>query len=352
MPCKLAGKIEFLPDGMRFILYGNRIKGFKGVVTLWDRSTWERIAKHTFDEGTMMVSAAVTPCGDRVIVGCDDGDVRVLSCMDGTLLHLHTFAIAKSGNETLHSLATTPIGDTLVIVGQNERMQVWNMSTYDMISTMESSIDSEIGSRRRQPHVCVTADGSRAVTAYVSFRGGTADRGGRAHVWSLASNTLAGTIDEYHDLCCFAPSPTNPAWVVLGGKERAGHSSISVWDVIELSQVHVIPTVQVPHCVCFSPDGAFVLDLERTYTVQASSDASQHASVVGMWDTSTWTKVQYMYHHDPSPLPYSTGYHQPGMSLAVSPNNEVIVAVIAGGAREGNCDLIAWRGPGNHVVPK
>lgn len=211
----------------------------------------------------------MAPHGEQVFVGCGNGDVHALSCTDNALVLMHSVATRLQ----LSSLALTPKGDRLMIVG--ERFQVWDVSTKDILTPFGKLLQSSEELERR---VCITADGTRAIT--IDVRGGL-------HVWGIRDGALCdrqGTI-EREDVVSVVASPFNSSWVI----SSMGGNTLQVWDVTTLKRVHDIELLRQPDSFCFSPDGRHVLALFLSVAER----------MIHVWDTATWEK---------SPVPGRPGY--------------------------------------------
>lgn len=264
--------IAAFPNGERFATGAGEEVKIWNARSLAPEGTWEC-------PGTVC-AVAVTPDGLHIIAACWI-HICVWESCDPLRSPVHTFRRAHGGS-SVFALALTPRGDSLLSGCNDGHVIVWNIDERRKIAKMSLSGEHQ---GHRVNSLCVTTDGTRVVM-------GT--EVGLMHVWCLQSHTpigvLAGHASVVWSLGAF---PSDASLVASGSDDR----SLRVWDVGAMQQLHAMEGISV-YAVCVSPDGGHVLSGGMLPKGRVGPFDPPEVRIsrgrVHMWDTSSFEAVHSM----------------------------------------------------------
>ncbi|MBW3600098.1 MAG: hypothetical protein KY475_22850, partial [Planctomycetes bacterium] len=226
--------MKYSPDGKLIVTAGTLADR---AVQLWDAADGRLLADLLAHEGGME-KVAFSPSGRYFATGADDGLVVLWSTRRLEPLHRLT------GHErAITDLAFSWDEQWLASAGMDRKARVWSVAGGEERLYVEQR---NMGIR----WVGFTPDGDRLVTA--------AD--GRCQYWDLATGRAVGMVESLHRIVGFLPDRT-----ILAAVDNAGKTLIA-WDCgEESSRTLWDETLGWP--VAVSPDGRFVVTLQRYYYV-------------------------------------------------------------------------------------
>jgi WD40 repeat protein len=204
---------------------------------------------------------ALTPQGDRAVLGSPDGTLRVWDLGTGAALYVLT-----GHTDEIEAVALTPSGDRAVTASRDRSLRVWDLGTGECLHTLQ-------GHQGALTAVAVTPDGGRAISA-------AAD--GALGVWDLATGKCLRALSGHQGRVT--------AVAVMPDGHRAVSASwdqtLAVWD---LATGECLLTLEghegAVTAVAVTPDGS--------RAVSASKDG-----FLGVWDLNTGAVVHAFKHED------------------------------------------------------
>ncbi len=216
-------------------------------------------------------SVALTPDGQTLLSGSDDGTVRFYDATAGSLLR------SVSLGNPVDALAVSPDGGLLAAGQPNGQVQIRQVVDGSLVRTLS-------GHTAGINDLAFSADGARLASA-------SSDR--KAIVWDVASGAMLRGFD--HDLAvrAVAFSPADADLLATGGED----GRITLWNVADGSKVRVINAHdQAVNDLAFAPDGATLFSASNDNTARA-------------WDPQTGSAGQAF-----------TGHAADVLALAVTPD--------------------------------
>ncbi|ONI88740.1 hypothetical protein ALI22I_17250 [Saccharothrix sp. ALI-22-I] len=240
-----AGAVAVTPDGSRVITGSD-----DGTARVWDLTTGREL--HTLTGHTTPVGAvAVTSDGFRAITGADDGTVRAWDLMTGQEIHTLTgyvapteaMARATNGNR---AMALASDGSRVIIGSEDGTVRVWDLTTGRELRILT-------GHTGPVQAVAVTPDGTHAIT------GSNGDK--TARVWDLATGEVTHTLTEGHTAPIHAVSltPDGTLAITSSHSDDGAYTGTSrVWDLTTGEVTHTLTEGHpvAVQAVALTPDGS------------------------------------------------------------------------------------------------
>jgi WD40 repeat protein len=147
----------YSPNGRRIVSAGERrISGFSSsfeAVNVWDAESGQLIHTLSGYSGGVVLSAAYSPDGWRIVTASDDGTVKVRNTGSGGFIHT-----LFGHKERVNSVAYSPDGRRIVSASGDKTVKVWDAENGQLIRTLyghNGSVNS----------VAYSPDGRRIVSA-------------------------------------------------------------------------------------------------------------------------------------------------------------------------------------------
>jgi WD40 repeat protein/Tfp pilus assembly protein PilF len=216
-------KAEFSPDGLRVITASEDKEA-----RLWDAETGKPLSEPLRHDGAVSF-ARFSPDGQRVLTASEDATACV---WDVRLSQGLPMIIRQPAG--VQAIDLSPDGKKILTVGLDLAVRVWDAQTGEMLAgplQHESKINS----------ACFDPGGKRLLTA-------SNDR--KARVWDLDSKGGTAMLlghPQPVSFSCFDSQGIRVATACFDGKVR-------VWNLSD-SSTNVLPQVDVPLALEFSPDG-------------------------------------------------------------------------------------------------
>jgi WD40 repeat protein/serine/threonine protein kinase len=264
--------VAFSPDSARIVIGGWTGGYYSGVASVWDARTGEGLLELKGHTGLVM-SAAFSPDGERIVTGSEDGTAKVWDARIGTP------RLELEGIKGPVACASfSPDGTWMVTGGAADEATVWDSRT-GMPRLALKGLKGNIHS------VAVSRDGTRIATGGEEFQ-----KAGEAKVWDARTGTplveLKGLKEGVHSIVF---SPDGAQIVTAGALHPGAGAELKVWDahsgrlLLDLTQKDTVPFQTLGErggSVAFSPDG-------RRFVTGGVRTAKSPRNEVKIWDTKT-----------------------------------------------------------------
>ncbi|TPX66522.1 hypothetical protein CcCBS67573_g07802 [Chytriomyces confervae] len=227
---------------------------------LWDVQTGE--CQATLEGHKNDVNAvAITPDGKLIISGSSDETIKVWNLETKTCIATmepwRAEVEMKKDGGTVHSVAITPDGKTIIAGLKDEIIQMWDIATRKWICTLQGHTESVTS-------VAITPDGKTIIS-------GSEDN--TVKVWNSETKLCDETL-ESEDLRVFSVATTPDSKSIVYGSECG---AIMLWD-IQTEESKAIPEGHTDRVVsvAVTPDGKTIVSTSHDWTVK-------------MWDIQTQT---------------------------------------------------------------
>lgn len=157
------------------------------------------------DEESAIRSVAVTPNGQTIVTGDDDGKIKVWNGLSGQLEK--TFSTEEDGIKTVVISAD---GNTIVSGGEDSLIKVWNRRSGQLERTFEGH-EEEINS------IALSSNGNTIVS-------GSGDR--TIKVWNRSTGQLERTFEGHEEGIKAVAISADGNTVVSGGQDK----EVKIWD--------------------------------------------------------------------------------------------------------------------------
>lgn len=233
--CRAFGwqTVAITPDSTRAVLAPpNSDRAITAQV--WDLATGTIVA--TLLGGDGLMSAVVTPDGNRVVAADEDGAAGVWDLNTGRML----FALS-GGSERVRSVAITPDGTYAITAASSGRIQTWNLDDGTELTALHVPVN--VDEWVEVTALAVTPDGERLLT-------GCTD--GSAGVWGLTSGRLLHNLPGHrHEVFAIVTTPDGER-AVTGSMD----GTATVWDLQTGTKIHVLRGHQSSlSALAIAPDG-------------------------------------------------------------------------------------------------
>ena len=247
---------------------------------------------------------AITPDGQRVVGGAEDGLIRSWNLADGKLQRE-----IPSGEPRVQALHLSQDGRTLLTA--NKEIRTWNFAD----GTLLNSVPLQLADAKDYPSLYEFSHDGRLIA------GQSNSRELAVTVWDAATGQIAHQIDVKGYPLCAAFSPDG-RYVAIGSVAARGEvksaGGVHTYDLASKMVVHAVSAeAQSINAVAFSPDG----------TLLAGGDHGNGR--VTLWTTSDWKQREIVEGHS-------------GLisSLSFAPNGQLLAS---GGEGPGLTSKREWR---------
>ena len=232
---------------------------------------------------------AITPDGQRVVGGAEDGLIRSWNLTDGK-----QHREIPSGEPRVQALRLTQDGRTLLTA--NKEIRTWNFAD----GTLLNSVPLQLADAKDYPSLYEFSYDGRLIA------GRSNSRQLAVTIWDTATGQVAHLIDFKGYPLCAAFSPDGQ-YVAIGSVAARGEvksvGGVHIYDLASKEVVHAISAeAQSISAVAFSPDG----------TLLAGGD--QQNGKATLWTTSDWEQREIFEGH--SSLIVSLAFAPNGLLLA------------------------------------
>ena len=198
----------------------------------------------------LVISAAFSPDGKRIVTASGDYTARVWDAAAGKLL-----ATLAGHKNVVYSAAFSPDGNRIVTASWDHTAKVWDAANGQLIFTLAGNTDS-VWSAQFSP------DGSRIVTASLDKT---------AKLWDAANGQLLFTLKGHTDEVVFARFSPDSKHVVTASHDDTAR----LWDVATGKQLATLTGhTDWVYCAQFSPDGKRIVTASKDQTAR-------------LWDAAT-----------------------------------------------------------------
>jgi WD40 repeat protein len=212
----------------------------------WNATTGRPVWSST--ETDWFPSIAVSPSGDRVAAGREDGFVEVLDGSTGKVLDTFDAAAELVAIPTVQGLAFSPDGTLLATASWNHTAKIWDLATGGILHTFTGA--------SRMQSVEFSPDGTMLAAA---------NWDGTARIWNVSTGALVRTFSGHVGVvedATFSPDGTRLA-------TAGDDNTVRLWNVATGIEILTLPghTSAVTD-VAFSPDGTELVSSGRDGTVR------------------------------------------------------------------------------------
>ena len=249
-------------------------------------------------------SLALSPDGQWLAAGTDDGDVRLWQAASG-----EPYATYTGHSDRVTSVAFSPDGRTLASSSRDQTVRVWDVRTGHVVSTLgghddgvqtvafshdgrwlaSGGGDQAVRLWDAAGGACVaTLRGHTAVVMSIAFspHGETLASGGAdetVRLWDLATGQLCRTLEGHGDLITAVVFSPDGTLLASSSTDR----TIRLWDTGSGQALHTLQGhTNWVWAVAFSPDGAILASAsaDRTIRLWDVRAGQAHGSLLGHAD--------------------------------------------------------------------
>ena len=157
------------------------------------------------DEENSIKSVAITPNGQTIVTGDNDGRIKVWNGLSGQLEK--TFATEEDGIKTV---VISSDGDTIVSGGEDSRIKIWNRRSGQLERTLEGH-QEDINS------IALSSNGNTIVSA-------SNDR--TIKIWNRSTGRLEQTLEGHEESVKAVAVSADGNTIVSGGQDK----QVKIWD--------------------------------------------------------------------------------------------------------------------------
>jgi len=205
-------------------------------VKVWDLRTG--IETRTFPQGSgWITSSALSPDGRRIVLGWDDGTIRVMDATTGVTQS------SLVGLEDIRSLAWSPDGSRIAAVANlNGRAMVWNAASGEVILPLSTSDARTIAFLPTGKQIVVGLDR------------------GEIHIWNVSEGKLGLSFSGHkRGVKVVFPMPDGRSLCSVGYEGNMGDGTIRLWDLEDGKEfARFGPIGRSVYKAIISPDGRII----------------------------------------------------------------------------------------------